>query len=387
MSLIKQAKTENENAPRYNANIIFKGNMKILLVITGLGIGGAERLVTNLADRYASLGHEVVLAYFQGKVDLKPSDERVQLVNLNFTRTIIGVIRGAYNLREIIKDFKPDVINSHMVHPNFVCRLLRLVTPINRLVSSAHSPDEGGGIRIPIYRYTDKLADISTNVSEAAVESMVKLNAVKKGRMVNIYNGVDTKLFFSDNNIRIKTRKTLNIPDHERVILAVGRLWEQKDYPNLFEAISLLNNVNPPLILISGDGPLRSELENYVKKLNISEKVIFLGFRHDISELMNACDIFVLPSAWESFGLVVAEAMSAECVVVATDCGGVKEVLGEEGLLVPPRNPPKLAKALETALAYSLDESKKIGKKKKKRVVDLYSIENTANEYLNIYRA
>lgn len=368
-------------------NINLGEYMKILLVITGLGIGGAERLITNLADRYVTLGHEVILAYFQGEASLRPSDERVHLVNLSLTRTITGVIRGAYNLRKIIKDFKPDVINSHMVHPNFVCRLLRLITPINRLVSSAHSPDEGGGIRIPIYRYTDKLADISTNVSEEAVESMVKLNAVKQGRMVNIYNGVDTKLFFSDSNIRIKARKMLNISEHERVILAVGRLWEQKDYPNLFEAISLLNNVNRPLLLISGDGPLRSELENYVKKLNISEKVIFLGFRHDISELMNACDVFVLPSAWESFGLVVAEAMSAECVVIATDCGGVKEVLGEEGLLVPPRNRKKLAKALETALAYSLDESKEIGFLAKKRVVELYSIENTANEYLKIYRA
>src|SRR5690348_803409 len=137
--------------------------MRILLVITDLGVGGAERLVTGLADRFASSGHEVVLAYFYGEPVLKPADPRVQLVNLRMVRRPLSVIRSLWRLRRLLREFRPTIVNTHLVHANILVRLLRLVTPMPLLVSSAHNTNEGGRLRMIAYRFTDRLADFSTN--------------------------------------------------------------------------------------------------------------------------------------------------------------------------------------------------------------------------------
>ena len=104
--------------------------MKILLVITGLGVGGAERLVTALADYYVSQGHDVMLVLFHGDTELCPVDSRVRVVNLNMKRNPFGVIGALSRLRRLIGEFQPEVVNSHLVHANILTRLLRLVTPM-----------------------------------------------------------------------------------------------------------------------------------------------------------------------------------------------------------------------------------------------------------------
>ena len=120
--------------------------------------------------------------------------------------------------------------------------------------------------------------------------------------------------------------------------------------------------------------------------LGVADRVNFLGVRHDVPTLMAACDVFVLSSAWEGFGLVIAEAMACGRVVVATDCGGVREVVGDAGFLVPPRNAEALAKAMGRALRLSDDEHERLGVAARQRVVEHFSLEATAERYLAVYR-
>tara|TARA_R100001224_G_scaffold19909_2_gene9838 strand:+ start:24952 stop:25266 length:315 start_codon:yes stop_codon:yes gene_type:complete len=100
---------------------------------------------------------------------------------------------------------------------------------------------------------------------------------------------------------------------------------------------------------------------------------------------MSASDVYVLPSAWEGFGLAVAEAMATERIVVATDSGGVKEVLGNAGILVPPKNPLLLAAGLEKAFNFKDSEIELMGKEARNRVIENYSLDNTAQQYIRIY--
>ncbi len=102
---------------------------------------------------------------------------------------------------------------------------------------------------------------------------------------------------------------------------------------------------------------------------------------------MRAADVFVLSSAWEGFGLVVAEAMATEKVVVVTDSGGVKEVVGDCGLLVPPQNSEALADALETALNMPPDKAKALGEKARLRIVENFNLESVVARWLEIYTA
>lgn len=358
--------------------------MKILLLVTGLGMGGAEHVVVNLADTLVKHGHYIKIAYLTGEALVVPQHDNIEVIPINITLGI-NLPNRLLKLRKLILDFKPDVVHSHMFHANVLSRLIRLITPIPRLICTAHSNNEGGKGRMLIYRLTDRLADISTNVSEDAVREFIAKGAVKPGRMVAIPNGVDIVIFKYSLIAREKIRENFNIKD-KKIILAVGRFNIAKDYPNLLKAVSLLKIKRQDfIILIAGDGPLKFELQQLVIEFEINNYVKFLGIRRDIPDLMSAADIFVLSSAWEGFGLVVAEAMACERMVVATNCGGIKEVVGECGIIVETKNSAMLADRLDIALNMRINERNVLGLEARKRIIDNYSLESNVNAYLKLY--
>lgn len=362
--------------------------MKIMLVVTGLSVGGAERLVTHLVDAFAEVGHEVMLVWLGGPDELQPTDPRVEMVSLRMTRSPWSVLLGMCQLRRLIRKFAPDVVNSHLVHANMLARIIRVVAPIPRLVTSAHNSNEESRLRMLAYRLTDRLADISTNVAEGSVQAFIDQGAVRPGRMVAIDNGIDTRNFTFDPTARDQLRAELKLGAGASLLLAVGRLSAEKDYPNLLRAFARLgcSSLSPKLAIV-GAGPLQSELERLADSLGVAERVWFLGIRHDVRGLMSAADVFVLSSAWEGLPIVLLEAMSCARTVVATDSGGVGEVLGDTGWLVPPRDSDALAEALAEALALPLGERTRYGELARARVVSQYSIDATVSRYLALFEA
>ena len=361
--------------------------MKVLMVITSLGMGGAEKVVTTLADQLVELGHEVKIAYLTGEALVVPKNKCISLVSLEI-KSFGSLTSGYLKLRKLIDEFKPDVVHSHLVHANILCRTLRLSKTMPKLISSAHNTDEEGWTRFLAYRLTDKLADISTNVSDEAVEVFIEKKAVRRGRMLTLHNGISTTEFVFSSQARSDIRRELGVTDGQQLILAVGRLNEQKDYPNLLSAISEISDryKNIKLVIV-GDGPQLNKLKEKVRSLGLNDKVKFLGLRLDIPSLMSAADIFTLSSASEGFGLVVAEAMACSRVVVATDCGGVKEVVGDAGFLVPSKDSQKLAAALELALNLNDYECLQLGIKARQRVIKHYSLSTAVQKWLHLYSA
>lgn len=206
--------------------------MKVLIVITGLGMGGAEHVVSNLADELVKLGHTVKIAYLNGKVMVSPKSLDIELISIGMNGSK-DFVKAYFKLRSLVKNFRPDVLHSHMFHSNVISRLLRLTISVPKIVSSSHNTNEGGRLRMLVYRSTDKLADISTNVSQEAVDTMIQKGAVKSGRMISVVNGIDINQFYLDKGARIAKREELGI-SNKKMLLAVGRLAEQKDYHNLY---------------------------------------------------------------------------------------------------------------------------------------------------------
>ncbi len=358
--------------------------MKVLLVITGLGMGGAENVVVNLADELVKRGHTVKIAYLTGPALVLPANPDVEVISIGMTGAK-SFLTAFVKLRKIIANFKPDVVHGHMVHANILSRLVRLTLKIPKLISTAHSTNEGGKARMLAYRLTDKLADISTNVSEEAVAEFVRQGAVKAGRMIAVPNGIDTNKFSFNSAVRDTIRKELGA-GNKNILLAIGRLDTAKDYPNLLQATFLLKEQRQDFkLFIVGDGPLRTELMQRVQELGLAEHVEFLGVRRDVAQLMSAADVFVLSSAWEGFGLVVAEAMACERPVVATDCGGVKEVVGDAGFTVPTGDSDVLANLINIVLGMDSVDRLQLGVNARGRIVQEYSLEAAIKTYLDIY--
>lgn len=361
--------------------------MKVLFLITGLGIGGAERQVVDIADALSRQGHEVAICYLTGPALTIPNSKAIDIIGLQIKKSVSGFIKAYFDVRRIIRSFSPDVVHSHMFHANILARLVRLSIRIPRLICTAHSTNEGGKLRMFAYRATARLSDVTTNVSAEAVLAFEAKGAVAPGSMLAVSNGIDTERFRSSVAARRALRSKNGVDENTKIIVSIGRLVKEKDYFNLLRAYSfvLKNDICTQLWII-GDGDLKSALVRESAKIGISDHVHFFGIQRNVEDWLNAADIFVLSSEWEGFGLVVAEAMACEKVVVATNAGGVSEVLGDTGFIVPIRDSIALAEALKKALELDPDEARSLGKRARERVVEFYSLDRAVMRWLEIYK-
>jgi len=361
-----------------------ENKMKILYVITGLGLGGAEKVVCDLADQMVLKGHEVKIAYLTGDRLVIPKSPDVEVIYLALNG-IKSFIPASSQYRNILRSFRPDVVHAHMVHANIFVRLNRINQKFPKLICTAHNSNEGGKIRMLAYRYTNLLSDINTNVSEDASQALIDKGAFTKDNLMTVYNGIDLNKF----NINKAQNNFISV--HQNIIkcISVGRFNEQKDYPNLLNAIALLEKKLeiPVKFQIAGDGVLRLELENLINKLNLNAYVELLGNRKDIPQLLNNSKFFILSSKHEGLPTVVIEAMACGCFVIATDCGGTAEIMGDTGILVPPQDSQALAQAMQQALSLTDEQIEVNNKRARKRIEELFSLEKSVEKWLEIYEA
>jgi len=316
-----------------------------MLVVTGLDYGGAETQVVELALRFKERGWSV------GVVTLvPPSVYAPELAAAGVDLTSLDMRRGspdpraAFRLASLYESVRPDVVHSHMVHANILARLARLLTPVPCLISTTHNIEESGFSRYLGYRLTDPMTEFTTNVSPLGVKLYVDRRAVPASKIGYMRNGINLRRFGRDAAARLRVRDALGAGDNF-IWFSAGRLTPQKDFPNLFEAISLLQSTSR--LWLAGIGELRAELEARVSELGLGERVRFLGPRSDIADLMSAADGFVLGSSSEGLPMVLLEAAACNLPAVATDVGGVSEIVKPgTGLLVAPKDPASLANAM-----------------------------------------
>lgn len=351
--------------------------MKIMYVATCLGSGGAQIQVCSLADKMTQKGHKVIVISLRNEVKIRPS-ENVQVIALNLEKNISSLTKTITSLRKILKEFQPDVVHSHMIHANLLMRIVRIFTNLNFLVCTAHSSNEGSNKMMLLYRITDFLANLTTNVSMEAVQVYLKKKASTKNKMVCVYNGIDTKKY--RNTSENYFHKKFGLESNAKILLAIGRLTEAKDYPNLLKAFEKIKHSKVYLFIV-GDGELEFYLKELANKNIKKDQIFFMGVQNNIPQLLSSCDTFVLSSKWEGFGLVVAEALACKCNVVATNCGGVKEVLGGYGFLVEKMNSKQLATALEESLNLTKN-SNDIGRE---HIVKNFDLDSIARKWEIIY--
>lgn len=356
--------------------------MKILYVITGLGQGGAERVVCDLADKMYEKGNEVKIAYLTGDVLTKPRYQEIELIKINLNS--LRLFPLAYiKLSKIIKNFEPDVVHSHMVHANIFTRLVRITTSIRKLICTAHNSDEGGRSRMLAYRFTHNLADLTTNVSNEAVQAFIEKKAVPDSDIITTYNGINLSRFSYNSEAKNKILNELNINTNSYLILAVGRFSEQKDYPNLLHAFKILKNksLGDIKLIIAGDGELRSEIEKIIDELGLKQDIHLLGRRNDIPDLMSAADLFVLSSKYEGLPTVLIEAMACQVQIVATDVSGVREIVNIYGQIVPTNDSESLSNAIIKAISRPIKNINGA-----KYVKSKFNLEIISEQWLDKYR-
>lgn len=354
---------------------------KIDFLITGMDYGGAETQVKALVFALKKRGWSVrVITLMQPVAFVDEfAAAQIPLLSLSVKRGHFWMLPTAlWRLVKLLRANQTSIIHSHMVHANFLARLARLFYPVLKvLITTAHNKYEGGKVIDTIYRYTDFLTDFNTNVSKEAAQRYIDDGLTKNAKMCFIYNGIDTNRFYLN-----KTKAKTDVFQW----LAVGRLEQQKDYPNLFAALAQIKQ--PFMVSILGQGSLLADLQQQIITLNLSDRVKFLGVRSNVEQFMNQADGFVLPSAWEGFGLVVAEALASELPVVATDCGGPAEIVGmdeQAGYVVPSKDSTALAVAMIKLMNLSLEQRLIMGQYGRQRMIERFSLESIVSQWEQLY--
>ncbi|BDA70170.1 glycosyl transferase, group 1 [Calothrix sp. PCC 7716] len=364
--------------------------LKILMLSTSLGLGGGDKEAIAITSNLMARGHQVKMVSMVAPdvMGLEAKSRGIDVDTLNMTRGIPDP-RVVPKLITLIKKWQPDILHSHMIHANILARFIRCLVKFPVQISTAQNVDESAGKtwRNYAYRITDFLCDSMTNVSKTGVKRYIDIKLTDKNKIIFIPNSVDMHQFKSNSELREKTRKILGI-EKQFTWLAVGRFYLQKDYPSMISAFAISLKKQPKsLLLIAGEGPLKTEIEKLVIQLGIQPNVQFLGPRRDIVNLMNAADTYLMSSAWEGMPLVLLEAAATGLPIVATDVGGIPETVldNETGFLVPPNNPEALSAAMQKLMDMPQVDRLEMGKKGRKYVLANYSTNKIVDKWEELY--
>ena len=361
--------------------------MRIAYVLTSLGIGGAERQALALAERMAARSHAVSLLVLRGR-QLEEWPTTLDPVRLDMRRNPASILAGLWKARHLLRDFHPDLIQSHTYPANMAARLLKISFPETAVLSTIHNVYEGGWPRMLAYRLTDGLSCHTVAVSHAAAARYVRIKAVPREKCVVMVNGIDTTEFAPDPERRARMREKMST-NGEFIWLTAGRIVPAKDYPNLLRAFARATaDCFDVRLWVAGEGNLDdlSALMMLADELGLRGRVRWLGLRRDMPALLDAADGFVLASAWEGMPLAVGEAMAMGKPVVATDVGGVRELLAETGFIVPAKSSESLADAMLEMMRRSDEERLRLGRAARKRIAAHFSMDAKADEWESLYR-
>ncbi len=330
----------------------------IAIFLPSLGSGGAEKMMVNLAHGLLARGYtaEMVLVRKEGGF-LSALSPEVRIIDLKASRALAALPALVGYLRRN----QPKVILSNLPHLNMLAVMARALSGRRtRLVLVEHNDLQHAsahGVR-RWERFFPRAvglfhphADAVVAVSQGVADGLVQLAGLPRELVRVIYNPIVTS------DIDSLAAEPLEHPwfvkDQPPVILAVGRLTLQKDYPTLLRSFADIRARRPVRLVILGEGTLRDELHALAHSLGIAPDVDFAGFDPNPFRYMARCAVFALSSAWEGFGNVLVEALACGAQVVATDCpSGPAEILagGQYGWLVPVGGPAGLASAIESAM-------------------------------------
>lgn len=362
--------------------------MRIVYVLTQLGVGGAERQVLALAERMAARGHTVALLVLRPQLADGLQTE-LDVFYLDMHRTPASVLGGFARGVGFVRAYRPHLIHSHNVHGNLVARMLRIFYPAAALVSTIHNVYEGGWTRMLAYRLTDPLSSQSTAVCEAAAVRYVRIGAVPKRKCIVIANGIDTAEFAPDTARRATTRRQMTVKD-EFVWLTAGRIVPAKDYPNLLRAFAEARAGAPGAqlwIAADANGPEAKAVKKLAGQLGLQDEVRWLGLRNDMPALLDGADGFVLGSAWEGMPMALGEAMAMEKPIVATDVGGVRELVGKMGTIVQSKDNVALAEAMLAVMRTPAAQRRLLGRAAHMRIAISFSMDAKAEEWESLYNS
>ena len=349
--------------------------MNICHVISSLCTGGAEKLVAELSKGYKENGHKVKVISIldhQGVPYNMLKEAGVEVIELKYKNRFNPKI--AYDIYRYTKDC--DIVHTHTTYAQLYSAFF---IPKKKLITTEHNTFNRRRVNV-IFKLIDyfmyKKYKTIICISNATKIELNKWLKSTTNKSVVINNGINIEKY--KNAIPYK-KEELELPKDSIVLINVARFFEQKNHINLIRAMEGVDK-NIHLLLV-GDGPLKSNIESEVKKLGLEENIHFLGERNDVDRLLKSSDIFILPSLWEGFGLVAAEARAAGLPLIISNVCGLNNIFYKDKYIeyINPNDFSDIRNKIRSI------ETKDLNKVMCFNDLNKFSIERMIDNYLNIY--
>ena len=356
---------------------------QVVHVVESLRVGGAERLVHDLAIARGADCTSVACLDALGPFgeSLLQKGCPVELIGKES-----GILSTLWRMRRYLERRRPDVVHCHNL-PAFLYGALgaRLAGDIP-VVLTKHGIRMPGGLKSRLNRFLLQRSD-AIAVSPQSRDILQAWIHPKSPPVRYIANGISTEAF---NRLppREEARRQLDLPPSSFVTGIVSRIMPCKNHLELLDVfVGILAKIPDALLLIAGDGAMLPAVRNRIRELNLDRHALLLGERRDIPLILAALDCFCLPSDTEGMPMTILEAMAAGIPIVATTVGGIPECVedGRTALLVPPHEPERLAAAL-LSIAADPERAKQLGTAAKRTFLNRFSVAHTIDAYEQCYR-
>jgi glycosyltransferase involved in cell wall biosynthesis len=337
---------------------------------------------------------ESVVCCIQERGDLAPEVESagIPVICLNRMRSKRFDWSAVAELVALIRRERIALVHTHLYHANLYGRLaaLRADVPVIATVHNTYTRTKLH--RRLLNRALAKVTARVVAVSDDIRQDLLRHDGIPEDKIATIHNGIDLSRVHSTLS-RTQARERLGLPEDVFVLGCVARLEEQKGHIYLLQALALLIREAPFMaarlrVLLVGEGRLRGALEKEAAALRLDAMVSFLGTRRDVADILRALDGYVMPSLWEGLSLALLEAMASGLPVIASDVGGVSQVLAGAtyAIRVPAREHEALATAIRSLFEEPSERRAKRGAEARQRVRAEFSVQSMVSKVSTLYR-
>lgn len=369
---------------------------KILFAITKGNFGGAQRYVFDLATSLPQDQFEVLVTCGEGELlKNKLREKNIKVIDLKSSQRDINTKKdiGTFlEIRRIILEEKPDVLHLNSSKIGGVGALAGRLCGVKKIIFTSHgwAFNENRGLLskyliLFLHWLTIMLSHTTITVSHKAKRDIVWLPFIKNKIKV-VHNGISDFETIERN----EARKILTDENNQnkKIIFSLAELHNNKGIDIALKAISMLPQEikNDLLFCVAGEGEEEENLINLIKKLELENSVILLGYIENGKKLLVGADIFLLSSRTEAFPYVILEAGIKSLPIISTCVGGIPEIIQnmENGILVHPKNPKEIAEAI-SYLREHPDYEEKFKKEIKKTITNFFSLDKMLDETIRIY--
>lgn len=368
---------------------------RILYVIGGGEFGGAEQHLIGLV-KTLNLAEWTphVAVFYEGEFAERLRQQQIPVTVL--TPSDLAALWGMSSLRQLIRKFQPAIVHTHGVRANLLGRLAnkaegspaKLVTTVHSVLKLDYPKFWKRFLFERFERWTWRYVDRFVLVSRAMKNDFLK-NGLPEERVTVIHNAIQLPDRPPVRPAFSKLREELGLPQESVLVGTVARLHPVKGHTYLIQAVKRLETDYPDVHYVwIGGGDLQRQLKEEVERKGLTSKILFLGVRQDVPELLPQLDLFVLPSISEGLSVAILEALLAGVPVVTTAVGGSPEVVeeGRDGLLVPSQDPAALAQAI----GHLLDDPQartRMGQEGQRKVYREFSLERLVLETTGVYKS